>query len=148
MTQIKVSRTTDDVSFPYSYFVNISFPCRYRQISNTVYESILYLPAFIASLYLWTIAFVCEIHFSLMFLRFNLLILQTFYFHKKYDSMIRPVVAQGCKRATVNVIGCGFDSLKEMKYLIISFFRFGVWRGVDFRHSIQNASRIKPKGVS
>ena len=49
---------------------------------------------------------------------------------------------------TVTLTGCGFDP--HTKYLftfIFSFLRFGIEakRGVEFRHSTRNASRIRQK---
>ena len=57
----------------------------------------------------------------------------------------------GAQSVTIKPTGCGFDPLEEMKYLlkfIFSFLRSDVERnrGVEFCHSIHNASRIQQKG--
>ena len=54
-------------------------------------------------------------------------------------------VTQGYKCVTINAIGC------EFPFEVFSFLRSGIEakRGIEFRHSTRNASRIRRKrGVS
>ena len=67
---------------------------------------------------------------------------------EQFYYILVPVVAQGLKRVTVNTTGCGFDF--HLGKLNIFFLWSGVEakRGVVFRHSASNASRIQRKVVN
>ena len=53
--------------------------------------------------------------------------------------LLRPIMAQGQKRVNATDYGCE----KKIKYLTMSFHSGR--RGVEFRHSTSNASRIQRK---
>ena len=62
-----------------------------------------------------------------------------------YMICLRPIVAQGYKRAIVNVTCFGFDSqLEELKYVIFSFLHSGneAKRDIEFCHLTHKASRM------